>query len=207
MARKPQRRQRGVPIRVREKHGYMAAHGVRVPSRQRVYTARGGKAFLMVAPTMRPGWVKANRTMVDFKYRRKGLMTRLYEVAAEDACRDGNRLVSDVNRSVFSEAFWRKQKRKGRARCVQPNRNQTENVWNGPLLDYEEYLAQKYRDKLYGDPDYDRAAREMKKLKMPKPRRGSDEGNFYTYWPCFRWGFKKKMCKEPQPFDLSGWRW
>jgi hypothetical protein len=194
------RRQHGVPIRTRVRHGFIRVGNkkIAVPP-ERIYTAQGGKAFLMVIPTTqttRKGWVKVSRSMVDFKHRRKGLMTRLYEVAAEEACQDGNRLVSDANRSAFAEAFWRKQKRKGNARCLERNVNRQDNVWYGPLNDFEEYLAQKYRDPLYGDPDYDRAAREMKKLKLPRARRG--------YWPCFRWGFKKKMCREPRPFNLSG---
>lgn len=190
MARK-MRRQRGVPVRVRKRPG------------ERVYTARGGKAHLTTR-VYDTEWV-ADQAMVDFPLRRKGLITRLYEVAAEDACHHGARLVSSIERSPFSEAFWRKQKRKGRARCLAPNKT-SRNVWRGPVLDLEYHLAQKYRDPVYGEPDYERAAKEMKKLKLPKSRWNQEIGG---HWRCLRWGFKRKMCKEPQPFDLSGlpsWR-
>lgn len=49
---------------------------------------------------------------------RKGLGTKLYEVAAEIACNYDLPLVSDRLRSRFAEAFWRKQLAKGRAYAV-----------------------------------------------------------------------------------------
>lgn len=49
-------------------------------------------------------------------HRRRGVMTRLYERAARDACRDGRPLAS-VERfaGAKSNDFWRKQVTKGRA--------------------------------------------------------------------------------------------
>lgn len=43
--------------------------------------------------------------------------TRLYELAAAEACRRGEPLVSDALRSRIAEGFWRKQARKRRAQC------------------------------------------------------------------------------------------
>jgi GNAT superfamily N-acetyltransferase len=52
-------------------------------------------------------------------YRRRGLATQLYERAAQIACtKIGNPLHSDVERSGYAQAFWEKQERKGRARCL-----------------------------------------------------------------------------------------
>lgn len=183
------RRQRGVPIRSIEDKDSLPHY----------YSARGDKAQ-MLTRRVRPRWFAVERLMVDFPLRRRGLMTRMYEVAAQDACDSGAVLVSDTERSAFAEAFWRKQKRKGRARCLVSNRNDSPNAWDGPVLNLEEHLAQKYRDRRYGTPNYDRAAREMKKLNLPKPRRGANGKK----WSCLRWGFKRKMCKSPRPFDLSG---
>jgi hypothetical protein len=46
-----------------------------------------------------------------------GVGTRMYEAAAQVACALGHALVSDDKRSRFSEGFWKKQARKGRATC------------------------------------------------------------------------------------------
>jgi hypothetical protein len=50
--------------------------------------------------------------------RRTRLGTALYEHAVQIACDEGRVLASDDMRSPFAEAFWRKQKAKGRATCV-----------------------------------------------------------------------------------------
>jgi GNAT superfamily N-acetyltransferase len=44
-----------------------------------------------------------------------GVGTRLYEVLAKHACEQGLALHSDTTLSEFSQSFWRKQERKGRA--------------------------------------------------------------------------------------------
>lgn len=46
-----------------------------------------------------------------------GVGTRLYEAAAHVACSSGRTLTSDDKRSRFSEGFWKKQAKKGRATC------------------------------------------------------------------------------------------
>lgn len=54
-------------------------------------------------------------------FRRRGLATQLYEVAAQTACEQfGLPLASDRHlvRSKNAEAFWKKQARKGRTECI-----------------------------------------------------------------------------------------
>ena len=165
---------------------------------------RKPSAYLQVRRSVLPKrWFRVERAMVDFSKRRKGLMTRLYEVAAGDACAEGRRLVSDVERSAFSEKMWRTLRRRGHARCFISNSDRRSNAWDGPLLDLEEKLAWQYRDKEYGEPDYDRAQVEMKKLlrDLPKPRHAGRD----TYWPCFRWGLKRSLCKQPGLMSLKSW--
>lgn len=48
-------------------------------------------------------------------FRRKGMATRLYEVAAAEACRRRAPLASDERVGDISRKFWAKQLRKGRA--------------------------------------------------------------------------------------------
>jgi len=47
-----------------------------------------------------------------------GIGTKLYEAAARVACREGAPLMSDNHRTVYSQGFWEKQARKGRATCA-----------------------------------------------------------------------------------------
>jgi GNAT superfamily N-acetyltransferase len=134
--------------------------------------------------------------------RRKGYGTRLYEAAANYACDEGLRLMSADTRSHFSEAFWRKQRRKGRAVCFRWNSDRQDNFSNHQLLDLEEALAQKYRDRR-GEPDYNRAQLKLRSIrkKLPKPRRARGA----AYWPCWRWALKKRLCKQ-RPISLGGFR-
>jgi hypothetical protein len=50
--------------------------------------------------------------------RRCGIGTKMYERALQLACELGLPLASGHSRTPASEGFWRKQERKGRARCV-----------------------------------------------------------------------------------------
>jgi len=61
-------------------------------------------------------------TEIDASYRKQGIATRLYEMAAAESCKRGMPLHSDVLRSEMIEPFWKKQKRKGRARLVRYKR-------------------------------------------------------------------------------------
>jgi len=47
-----------------------------------------------------------------------GIGTKLYEKGARAACRMGRPLASDSSRTRFSQGFWEKQAKKGRATCV-----------------------------------------------------------------------------------------
>jgi len=62
--------------------------------------------------------LKVDMIVVEQKYRRCKLATRMYEAAATYACRHSHALRSDTLRSVESQAFWVKQTDKGRARCA-----------------------------------------------------------------------------------------
>jgi hypothetical protein len=61
-------------------------------------------------------------SMVKAKRLRCGVGTRIYEQALKLACKHQRRLTSDTSRTVYSEKFWRKQVRKGRARCIDRSR-------------------------------------------------------------------------------------
>jgi GNAT superfamily N-acetyltransferase len=52
------------------------------------------------------------------RFRRQRIGTALYEIASHESCRLGRPLSSDIERSRYSEAFWRKQVSKGRATCL-----------------------------------------------------------------------------------------
>lgn len=48
----------------------------------------------------------------------KGIGTKMYERAARIACKARAPLASDATRTKYSEGFWGKQAKKGRATCV-----------------------------------------------------------------------------------------
>lgn len=86
-------------------------------ARFRVFDEAGERAGLLVAN--RAGKrLKVGLIMVEKKYRRCQLATRMYEAAATYACRHGHALQSDTLRSVASQGFWAKQTDKGRAKCA-----------------------------------------------------------------------------------------
>lgn len=61
---------------------------------------------------------KVMRVDVDAEHRRKGVATKLYEAAANEACRRRSRLAStERNPGAHSIDFWRKQVAKGRAKA------------------------------------------------------------------------------------------
>lgn len=66
--------------------------------------------------------LRVQRIDVEPDLRRCGVGTMLYERAAAEACERGLRLASDRERSKGAETFWRKQVRKGRARCIDRKR-------------------------------------------------------------------------------------
>lgn len=58
-------------------------------------------------------YIRVNR-----EFERCGVGTKIYEKMLEIACATGMRFTSDISRTDASEGFWRKQVKKGRARCV-----------------------------------------------------------------------------------------
>jgi hypothetical protein len=71
-----------------------------------------GQVSFVVSPTA----VEVDLIEVDVQ--RCGVGTALYTKLAQFACSEGKTMRSDSARSAAAEGFWRKQVRKGRARCV-----------------------------------------------------------------------------------------
>jgi GNAT superfamily N-acetyltransferase len=111
-------------------------------------------------------------------HRKKQYGTRLYERALIEACAQGLPLSSDAQRSEFSEAFWRKQVAKGRAKCI-PGEGE---YWSGPREDLEDALdtgritAAEYRRAVDG---------------APEPGRDADGRKV---WPCTRYELAVDPC-------------
>jgi hypothetical protein len=74
----------------------------------RAISGTHGKTDLAVVGTIR----------VEPGVRRCGVGTRIYERLLQASCNRGLRLASDASRTKYSEKFWKKQNRKGRASCV-----------------------------------------------------------------------------------------
>ncbi len=82
-----------------------------------------------------------NLISVSQKFRRCGIATKLYEMAAKYACDNNMQLKSGVARSAMADGFWAKQVQKGRATCAKAipkseaeyaeRRSRTD---NGPLV-------------------------------------------------------------------------
>lgn len=101
------RRRSDVVVHVRRSRGVVTLHatvGREEAGFMELVRAEGEKNGLSVAyaETTKPG---------------AGVGTRMYEAAAQVACASGQVLVSDDKRSRFSEGFWKKQAKKGRATC------------------------------------------------------------------------------------------
>lgn len=137
--------------------------------------------------------------------RRTGVGTVVYELALEKACELGRQLVSDFDRSEWAEAFWRKQKSKGRAQCLGPNTKGAfgPNYNGGPrestLRDIRERCIKKFER---GRKVESCVKSELKALSktLPKPRKDADGKQ---YWPCRRYGIKKSLCKQ-RNYSLDG---
>lgn len=158
---RPRRRPRalGDLLRRNEQAERLAERGIRLePSHDRsegqhgfrVFDADGnrlGKLILRVVKfrdvpdengfEMREG-LEVSGIDLEPQARRKGLGTKLYEVAASAACDLGLPLVSDQVRSHFAEAFWRKQRAKGRVYTVEGGHGGA--VFAGPRVEAEENL-------------------------------------------------------------------
>lgn len=163
----------------------IVAHGlVEGPSGERGEYA--GTLSLKKQKVLGQDLLVVNEIEVVPKYRKHRLGTRMYEWAAKIACRLGVRLSSSHYRSEFSESFWRKQERKGRASCVA-----TGNVREGQPGRY--YAGP--RIAVANSVDDDTFERIMSHL--PKPERDAIYGQ--EYWPCHRY---EVPC--PAPRSLAG---
>jgi GNAT superfamily N-acetyltransferase len=65
-------------------------------------------------------YLEIKSVLVSALLRRCGVGTRLYEAAAVLACDKRRVLRSDSRRTMYSQAFWEKQVRHGRAVCESP---------------------------------------------------------------------------------------
>lgn len=127
---------------------------------------------------VRPAYLSVGFIKVEDAYLKKRWGTRLYELALAESCRTGKPLSSDNLRSEFSEAFWRKQQRKGRAKCL-PGRA---DYWSTPRVELEEKLD---RGEI--------TASEYRRLtdNLPEPER--DQNN-NRVWPCGRFEISEDPC-------------
>lgn len=154
---------------------------------------RHGRSFIAIAPN---GDIIAilglEKTGDDFKVglatvrhataRRQKLGTRLYEEALKYACARGARVFSDVERSHFAEAFWQKQRIKGRASCERG----AGKVFHTPL------------QTLWQDFDRGKITREQYQAAIEKlPKTPPNDA-----WPCRRY-LVTEPCKVP---SLDGLR-
>ena len=143
----------------------------------------------------------ATQATVPYPLRRAGVGTAMYELALQRSCKKRLLLRSDRERSPFIEAFWRKQASKGRARCLTRNHAGENNVWDAPLEAELERIASMCSAMHPGDFQAARAcARDRADIlrgALPAPRHHG------RGWPCLFWGLKRRLCKLPQPVDLS----
>jgi len=123
-----------------------------------------------------------------------GLGTKLYERALRAACDVGGQqaLVSDKTRSPFSEAFWRKQVRKGRASCVGDGSESS--YYDSPMS----YARSHFRER-FGRDFEDTKEWQSFMDKLPEPEEGGDG----YHWPC---DYYKIKCRN-RPDSLAGVRY
>lgn len=128
---------------------------------------------------------------VQFEYRENKWGTRLYEEALRESCAVGKPLSSDTTRSEFSEAFWRKQTRKGRSVCL-PGQAR---YWAVPRIELEELL----------DEGKITAAEYKKTLeRLPEPPEDRDEDGDRVWVGCERYEMTRDPC--PSGYSLAGLR-
>jgi len=128
--------------------------------------------------------------------RKSGAGTAMYEAALDVACKEGALLFSDITRSSFAEAFWRKQKNKARAACVLPNPDGalSQNYYDGPLEDLEAEIEQECYDQHRNETAAMKCVDERMKTvreRLPEPERNA-AGN--RYWPCGAYAISTDRC-------------
>lgn len=128
---------------------------------------------------------------VDLAHLGKGIGTRLYEMLLNDACDAGAPLTSSNMRSVFSEAFWRKQARKGRAVCLYKGSGE---LYQTPVASLRQFFFNECRKERW-DAAWaeDCSRRKLKAVlaRMPKPKMGKTG----VYWPCGQWQIPLTKCR------------
>jgi len=158
-------------------------------------------------PSQRVGYLKITyeplkkRYMVGLvkvveKFQGRGLATRLYERGLALSCKPQGRhtaraLSSDLVRSVFAEAFWRKQERKGRARCVPGH-----GVYYSTPLDQLDYALTTGR---ITAKEY---AQRTRGLPSPPKEVATVYGERTPVWPCERY----EITCASRPKSLAGYK-
>lgn len=159
--------------------------------------------------TYKVGW--ASVVNIDYTEREKppeerepsGLGTRMYERALRAVCDVGKAyaITSDTTRSEFSEAFWQKQVRKGRARCVGDGTQS--NYFRTPMRkareQYAEFEGEKDENDNLIQPLYDGPRFEKYRAGLPSPE---DNGSGTFKWSC---DYYEMLCKD-RPDSLDGLR-
>jgi len=127
----------------------------------------------------KPRW-KVGGAYVPYPMLDKGIGTRLYEKMMEAVRKRGGVFTSSDTRSVFSEAFWKKQYRKRRAECGD---------WDNPASYYSNPLNALEEACEYGYGDGETIPKEVCK-RLLDVERPDDEGEG---WPCGFWALKLPM--------------
>jgi GNAT superfamily N-acetyltransferase len=116
--------------------------------------------------------LKVSYIEVDPSQRKTRVGTLLYDALLAEACERGMPLTSDTLRSHFAEAFWRKQRKKGRATCVRGGGG----VFQVPLRELQkERDTGKISTKAYNETI----------ARLPKPTKTDEYGR--PMWSCRRY--------------------
>lgn len=118
---------------------------------------------------------------------RGGVGTKLYELALKEACSQGKSLISDSHRSPYSEAFWRKQTKKKRARCKTKG---AAPALMSPITDLRKELSRDCRKQNRDEQWIERCTNARLKAMtshLPVPKEGD-------VWPCLRWEIPVAAC-------------
>jgi GNAT superfamily N-acetyltransferase len=137
-----------------------------------------------------PEHLEVSSINVDDNYRSQKVGTKIYEQLLKYACSTGKVLASDTLRSHFAEAFWRKQARKRRAKCVKPSKSTDFNVFETVLEDQLWLISARCRAKGKSEVECTREAEAFAK-RLPKPRISSKKE---PYWPCKQWETLHTAC-------------
>jgi GNAT superfamily N-acetyltransferase len=121
--------------------------------------------------------LKVGYIHVDPSQRKTRVGTLLYDALLGEACERGMPLTSDTLRSHFAEAFWQKQRKKGRATCVRGGGG----VFTVPLLELE------YR---HDTGEISTKAYNETIARLPKPTKKTDEYG-RPMWSCRRYEINK----------------